>query len=803
MSWWRDRWPTVFFLGSTGLLAGGAVAAVLDAGEVARLLWIVATVLGLVVSLVATTRALLHRTATVDVIAVLALAGALWVDEPFAGAMISVMLASGQLLEARAAVRASRELRLLVERTPRTARRVTADGVTEVPVGEVAAGDRLVVGTGEVVPVDGRLEVAATLDESALTGEARPVERRAGDDVRSGVVNAGPPLDLRATASAAESTYAGVVRLVEQAQASSAPFVRTADRFAMLFVPLTLALAGVAWAVSGTPLRAVAVLVVATPCPLLLAAPVAIMSGLSRAARIGVVVKGGAALEGLAAGQVMLFDKTGTLTRGRPELASTVTAGTDDDANEVLRLAASLDQVSPHPLASALVSAALARGLPLSMPTAVREVHGYGLEGTVEGREVRLGKAAWIVGSTRPPWLQRVRRRASLDGSLTVFVSVGGVPAGAFLLEDPIRSDAPRMLAMLRSSGITRTVLLTGDRAEVAEAVGRIVGVDAVLADCDPADKLAVIRAESATGRTIMVGDGVNDAPALAAAGVGVALASRGATASSEAADIVLTVDRVDALADAILIARRSRRIALEAVLVGMGLSLVAMVFAAVGLLPPAAGAVLQEGIDVLAIAIALRALLPGRLHTIAMSADDVATAHRLREEHDLTLGAVEQIRTVADDLTRESVDLAPVEALVERLEHQLIPHERADEDLLMPLVDRALGTDATATMRRTHAEIEHQVGRLRRLLADLDGTAPGTGPGVGDASGPPPVAPDDVVELRRMLYGLYAVCRLHNSQEEEGAFALVPATPAPEHQGWPHGWHPSRPPGLRRRDRS
>ena len=324
MSWWRDRWPTVFFLGSTGLLAGGAVAAVLDAGEVARLLWIAATVLGLAVSLVATTRALLHRTATVDVIAVLALAGALWVDEPFAGAMISVMLASGQLLEARAAARASRELRLLVERTPRTARRVTADGVTEVPVGEVVAGDRLVVGTGEVVPVDGRLEAAATLDESALTGEARPVERPAGDDVRSGIVNAGPPLDLRATAPAAESTYAGVVRLVEQAQASSAPFVRTADRFAMLFVPLTLALAGVAWAVSGTPLRAVAVLVVATPCPLLLAAPVAIMSGLSRAARIGVVVKGGAARPGLAAGAGMRFDKTGTRTRGRPHRARRV-----------------------------------------------------------------------------------------------------------------------------------------------------------------------------------------------------------------------------------------------------------------------------------------------------------------------------------------------------------------------------------------------------------------------------------------------------------------------------------------------
>ena len=789
MSWWRDRWPTVFFLSSTGLLAGGAVATLLDAQEPARLLWVAATVLGLMVSLVSMARAMQRRSPTVDVIAVLALAGALWVDEPFAGAMIAVMLATGQLLEARAAARAGRELRLLVERTPRTARRLTADGVTEVPVGDVVPGDHLVVGTGEVVPVDGRLEAAGTLDESALTGEARPVERPAGDDVRSGVVNAGPPLDLLATARAADSTYAGVVRLVEQAQASSAPFVRTADRFAMLFVPLTLVVAGVAWAVAGSPLRAVAVLVVATPCPLLLAAPVAIMSGLSRAARIGVVVKGGAALESLAAGQVMLFDKTGTLTRGRPELASIVTATPDDDANEVLRLAAAVDQVSPHPLASALVSAALARGLELPLPTEVHEVHGYGLEGVVDGHRVRLGKASWIVGAARPPWLQRVRRRASLDGSLTVFVAVDGVAVGAFLLEDPIRSDAPRMLAMLRSTGITRTVLATGDRADVAEAVGRIVGVDAVLADCDPADKLAVIRAESGTARTIMVGDGINDAPALAAAGVGVALAARGATASSEAADIVLTVDRVDALADAILIARRSRRIAMQAVVVGMGLSLVAMVAAAAGLLAPAAGAVLQEGIDVLAIAIALRAVLPGRLHTIAMSAEDVATAHELRAEHDLTLATVERIRTVADDLTSEHFELAPVEALLERLEHQLIPHERADEDLLMPLVDRALGTDATATMRRTHAEIEHQVGRLRRLVADLDGTAASTG---GERTGPPEISPEDIIELRRMLYGLYAVCRLHNSQEEEGAFALVPPTATSA--------HPPRLPALRHR---
>ena len=565
-----------------------------------------------------------------------------------------------------------------------------------------------------------------------------------------------------------------MVRLVEQAQASSAPFVRAADRFAVLFVPLTLALAAAAWALSADPVRAVAVLVVATPCPLLLAAPIAIMSGLSRAARIGVVVKGGGALERLAAGQVMLFDKTGTLTQGRPGLADVITAGGRMDADELLRLAASLDQVSAHVLASAIVTAATSRGLALEMPGDVREVHGYGLEGTVGIHRVKLGKATWIVGGGPPQWVRQVRRRADLDGSLTVFAAVDDEPAGAFLLEDPIRPDAPRMVRALREAGITRVVLVTGDRADIADMVGRVVGVDTVLADCDPADKLAAIERESAHGATIMVGDGVNDAPALAAAGAGVALAARGATASSEAADVVLTINRVDALADAILIARRSKRIALQAVLIGMGLSLVAMIAAAAGLLQPAAGAILQEVIDVLAIGIALRAVLPGAVHTIAMPPADVATALRLRAEHDAVAPTVEQIRSVANGLSTRDCDVAPVRTLLDLLEGVVLPHERADEALLVPLVARALGgTDATAAMSRTHAEIEHQVSRLHRLLA-----------GLGNET----VQPEDVIELRRLLYGLYAVLRLHNAQEEEGAFSLVPGRgrdrPGGRHRG-------------------
>ena len=756
-----DRKEALFFTCATVLLAVGGVAWSLGATDAANLSWIVATCLGLIVSVAWVTQALIRRRPSVDVIAVLALAGSLAVDEFFAGAVITVMLASGRLLEAGAAARARRELSLLIQRSPRTARLRTQDGVTEVDVDQVARGDRLLVGSGEIVPVDGRLLSSGTLDESALTGESLPVERPAGDEVRSGVVNAGPPIDLIATAPASQSTYAGVVRLVEQAQASTAPFVRVADRLAVYFVPLTLVLAGAAWAVTADPVRAVAVLVVATPCPLLLAAPIAFMSGLSRAARIGVVIKGGGALERLAAGQVILFDKTGTLTAGRPTMASVVTAGDDVDADELLRLAASLDQVSPHVLASAIVRAADRRELDLQLPDDVEEVHGYGLRGRVGPHEVKLGKAAWIVRGEKPSWVRQVQRRADLDGSLTVFVAIDGEPAGAFLLEDPIRPDAPRMIRALRRAGISRVVLLTGDRADIAETVGRIVGVDSVLADRDPADKLMAIGVESRTVPTIMVGDGVNDAPALAAAGVGVALAARGATASSEAADVVLTVDRIDALADAILISRRSRRIALEAVAVGMGLSLIAMIAAAVGLLPPAEGAILQEVIDVLAIAIALRALLPVQAHTIEMTPANIEIAQGLRIEHDAVSAGVEQIRAVADGLSRHECDLAPVRTLLVRLENELLPHERAEERLLVPMTAEALGgSDTTAAMSRTHAEIEHQVGRLRRLLGELDDDN---------------VAPEDVTELRRLLYGLYAVLRLHNAQEEEGAFSLVP----------------------------
>jgi soluble P-type ATPase len=444
------------------------------------------------------------------------------------------------------------------------------------------------------------------------------------------------------------------------------------------------------------------------------------------------------------------------------------------DTNEVLQLAASLDQVSPHPLASGLATCARERRIPLTLPDEVVELPGYGLSGTVEGRRVRLGKADWIIGEAAPLWVRQVRRRAAMEGALTVFAEVDGEPAGAFLFDDPIRPDAARMIRQLKRAGIRRTVLVTGDRAEVAESVGRIVGVDAVAAERDPAEKVALVRSETTHGNTVMVGDGVNDAPALAAASVGVALASQGASASSQTADVVLTVDRLGALATAITVARRSRRIALEAVTVGMGLSLVAMVAAALGLLPPVVGALLQEGIDLLAIAIALRAVRPGPARPIALSPQDSALITRLAAEHPHIHRLAEQVRTTADSLVLEPVSegrepagggLGEVRRLLTVLQADLLPHEREEEELLYPVVARLIGgDDPLGPLSRSHVEIAHYVGRMQRLIDEI---------------GDQPLGLDDVIELRRLLYGLYAVMRLHNAQEEEAAFSLAePAGP-------------------------
>jgi heavy metal translocating P-type ATPase len=607
---------------SPRLLAAGQLIAILAgavlhrAGQApaGRAVWALSAAIALVPLVWAVARALARRRLGVDVIALVAIAAALALGEYLAAAIVALMMSGGAALEELAARRARRELSALIARAPAFAQRRRDGGIEQVPVEEVLPGDVVVVRGGEVLPVDGVVaDEEALLDESALTGEPLPVLHGAGAAVRSGTANAGTAFDLRATRPAAESAYAALVRLVRQAESQSAPFVRMADRYAAVFLPVTLVVAAAAWGVSGDPVRALAVLVVATPCPLILAAPVALVSGLSRAARRGIVAKGSGAIEQLGRARTVLLDKTGTLTTGEPSIEGVTPVG-DVPADELLRLVASVERLSANIVGRAIVEAAQARGLALSVPEDVVEGAGMGVEGRVDGRRVTAGSARWLhqrgcpdgVAAARLAEVHRSRVLVGLDGRL----------AGVLSLSDAVRPGAADAIAGLRAAGVARVAILSGDAADAVEEVGRRLGVDAVYADLAPEGKVEIVRAMQGspdTSPVVMVGDGINDAPALAAADVGIAMAFGGATVSSEAADVVIPLDRVERVADAISIGRRSLSIARQSVVVGMSLSGVAMIVAAFGYLPPVAGALLQEAIDVAVILNALRALGAGR----------------------------------------------------------------------------------------------------------------------------------------------------------------------------------------------
>ena len=758
---WRSLREPLLVIVTVAALAVGGVLWLIGQRGAADVCWIAGTAAAVVPAVLWVVSALRQGRAGVDVIAVLSLTGTLLVGEYLAGALIAVMLAGGRALEAAAARRASRDLRALLEGAPRFARRRVGAEVGVIPITEVAVGDLLVVGPGETVPVDGRVaDALAVLDESVLTGESIQVERRSGEPVRSGVVNAGSSFELRATATAEDSTYAGIVRLAQEARAESAPIVRLADRYAAWFLPLTLLVAGGAWLATGSAVRAVAVLVVATPCPLLLAAPVAIVSGLSRASRHGVVIRSGGALESLGSATTLVLDKTGTLTMGRPVVVGVLTAP-GQDAEEVLRLAASVDQMSPHVLAEAIVTEAMTRGLKPSLPTEVAEQAGRGVTGTVDGRHIQVGKLSSELGDA--DWARAAVNRASLDSAAIAWVCIDGEPAGAVLLRDPLRRHAPRTVRRLRSAGLNRLVMLTGDRAEPAREVATVLGLDEVYAHQTPADKVAAVQDEKRRAVTVMVGDGINDAPALAAATVGVAMGARGATASSEAADIVLTTDRLDRLADAMDIARWSRRIAVQSAVVGMALSLAAMVIAALGWLPPAAGALLQEGIDVAVILNALRALRGNPDVEVELPAETEDMLRRFAAEHDELRDTVDLLRDAADQLVA-GADPTAMEAVMRAntfLEDRILPHEEAEEFGLYPALASPLGSgEATATMSRTHAEIRRLSDRIG---AHVELARAGNG-----------IQPEQRDDLLACLYGLHAVLRLHFLQEEENYFTLA-----------------------------
>jgi heavy metal translocating P-type ATPase len=717
-----------------------------------RLAWdIPAAVVGLTV-LTDVVHCLRRGIVGVDVIALLAILGAVALGEHLAAIIIALMVSGGSALEEFAQARARRELSALVSRTPRVAHRQQGNDVIEVPIDSVRVDDLLVVKAGEIVPVDGTLVTdAAVLDEAALTGEPLPVTRLRGDAIRSGVVNAGGPFTLRAVASADHSTYSAVVRLVQAAERERPPLVRLADRWALWFLLATLGLAGWAWWYAGEAARGLAVLVVATPCPLILAAPVALICGVSRAARRGIIVKGPSVLERLSLARTMLFDKTGTLTTGAPRVSGVETLdGFDPD--DVLRRAASLTQVSQHVVAGAIVLAARSRELTLALPRDVEEIPGGGLAGTVDGRRIMVGSAGLLGAAGIPPPLEGSVARMAAAASSAAWVALDGRIAGVLLLADRIRPEALRALRAVRAAGIGRLVMVSGDRRTSAEGVAGVLGLDATHADLSPAGKIEVVRAENTAAPTVMIGDGINDAPALAAANVGIAMGARGAAAAAEAADVVLLVDRLDRTAEAVVIACRARGIALQSIGIGMGLSAAAMIGAAFGYLPPVAGALLQEAIDVVVILNALRALTGG---TQPRPLTDRAAVNRVLEEHAKLRVLLDRMRYTADRMDQlvEDTDTA-LRAINAALNELLLPHQSAEERTVFPeLGDRLGGRDPLGAMHRMHEEIVHLTTRFAALVQGLSET------GASRA---------EAREARRLLYALDAVISLHLMAEEE-----------------------------------
>jgi heavy metal translocating P-type ATPase len=691
----------------------------------------------------------------VDSIAFVSMAAALVLGQNLAGIIIAIMYAGGNVLEDFAVARAERDLRSLIDRAPRVAHRRVGSSIEDVPIDQVAIGDNILVRGGEIVPVDGVvLSHSAIIDEAALTGEPIPVSRQVGELARSGSLNAGDSFEIRASTIASESTYAGIVRMVSAAQTAKSPFIRMADRYALLLLPFTLAIAAGAWFFSNDPVRALAVLVAATPCPLILAAPVAFIAGVAQAAKRGILVKGSGPLEALAHTHTVIFDKTGTLTIGGARLVA-VEAAPGHSADEILRIAGSLEQASHHVVAAAIINAATVRGLKLAIPSNTHETMGSGLEGVIDGRTVRVGSHQMVCGSHKPKgWALRALRRAAWRSALSVFVAVEGQLIGVILLADELRRETARAVQSLRTAGVSRIIMVTGDRVDAAETIGAALDLDAVLAEREPADKVDAVTTEQRQSPTAMVGDGINDAPALAAASVGIAMGARGASASSEAADVVILVDRLDRVAEAFSIAFRTRDIALQSILAGMTLSGVAMGFAAVGLLPPIAGALTQEVIDVAVIVNALRALTSG--HKLGHRKMPAEAAMTLRQDHERMEITLDRLREIADALDTAEGPSA-VTLILEAddiVSRQIVEHEREDERAVYPRVSKFLADrHGLGAMSRAHREIIHKARLLRRLTDGL------TGPDADHYL---------IRDAQRVIEAIEALVRLHNAQEED-----------------------------------
>ena len=595
---WRYPLPLI---AAGGLIGGLAARSVFGAPAVGQWVFLAALVAGGAPLVAKTLFGMLRGRFAADIVAMLAIVTALVLGQYFAGVVIVLMQSGGEALEAYAMGRASQALDALLARAPKVGHRIRGDQIEEISVDQIQVGDRLLVRPGDLIPVDGTVtEGTSAVDQSALTGEPLPIRAVQGTTLMSGSMNLDGAIRLRALRPASQSQYQQIVLLVERARREKPPIQRLADRFAVWFTPVTLVMCAVAWFITGNPTTMLAVLVVATPCPLILATPVAVIAGISRAADLGVIVKTGAAIEQLGQARVVVFDKTGTLTLGHPTVQRVV-AENGMPADELLRLAGAVEQLSSHHLGKAVGDAGRQRlgGLPAA--TEFQETPGLGVAGDVEGHAVAVGSASFLTERGVPV-------PDSPADRTTAFVSVDGRLAGTIEFADRLRHQVPSLMQRLAVLGVTETVMLTGDQESSAAVIAAQAGIRTVRANLLAADKVAAVtELKRRYGTVVMVGDGTNDAPALAAATVGIAMGAHGTAISAEAADVVLLVDDIARVADAMAVSRRMRQIALQSIGVGLGVSFVLMVIASFGVITPAAGAVMQEALDAAVILNALR----------------------------------------------------------------------------------------------------------------------------------------------------------------------------------------------------
>lgn len=529
----------------------------------------------------------------VDILAITAIVATLLVNEYWASLMILIMLTGGESLEDYAQKKAGQELQSLLDNTPRTAHKLQGDQQLDVAVDTLEIGDHLVIKPGEIVPADGRVIMGeSTFDEASLTGEAKPLSKKVGDELMSGSVNGDSSVKMVVEKRAEDSQYQLIIKLVEESKEKPARFVRLADRYAVPFTLIAYLIGGIAWWASGDPVRFAQVLVVASPCPLILAAPVALVAGMSRSSKSGIVVKTGTAVEKLAETKTIAFDKTGTITKGILEVTGVAPVQGFSEA-ELLRVAASAEQGSAHILARSLVQA-----VPQLLPvTDLKEISGQGITATVDGRQVKVGNARFIDVP-----------EAKTD-TTAIYVAIDEKYAGTIYFSDTIRPEASKTIARLKAQGITDLLIVTGDGRTVAEAIAEEVGLTEVHARCLPQDKLTILTSIPKEKRPVtMVGDGVNDAPALTVADVGIAMGAHGSTAASESADVVILKDDLERVAEAVMISRETMKVAKQSVLIGIFVCVFLMIVASTGVIPALFGAMLQEVVDTVSILSALRA---------------------------------------------------------------------------------------------------------------------------------------------------------------------------------------------------